>query len=83
MYASAHPTPPPPPRSAFDRFLIRRGEYRHPSAWLAFRMIAGSWNLILGILLLAYGFYWIALVPPAGSALAFWIARHIWTKVQG
>jgi hypothetical protein len=80
MYASAHHTPPP--RSIFERFLIRRWEYRHPHGWLAFRMICGIWNLCLGILMLSYG-YWLGLVPLAGSALIFWTAYRIWTKVQG
>ncbi|MBV9792731.1 MAG: hypothetical protein JO016_02220 [Actinobacteria bacterium] len=82
MVASAHPTPPPAP-SWLERFLIRRREYRHPHAWLAFRMIAGAWNVILGILLLAYGYYGLALIPLAGSALIFWTASWIWIKVHG
>ena len=82
MVASAHPAPLPAP-SRFERFLIRRWEYRHPDAWLTFRMLAGIWNAFLGILLLAYGFYWIALIPLAGSALIFWTAHRIWTKVHG
>ncbi len=65
------------PRPLFERLLIRRWEYRHPSAWLAFRMIAGIWNVILGILLLAYRFYWLALIPLAGSALIFWTAYYV------
>jgi signal transduction histidine kinase len=44
---------------------------------MAFRMVAGIWNMILGILLFAYGFYWIGLVPLAGAALIFWIAYYI------
>jgi uncharacterized membrane protein len=65
------------PRPLFERLLIRRWEYRHPNAWLAFRMIAGIWNVILGILLLAYRFYWLALIPLAGSALIFWTAYYV------
>jgi signal transduction histidine kinase len=42
-------------------------------------MICGIWNLILGILLFAYGFYWIGLVPLAGSLLIFWTAYFIQT----
>jgi signal transduction histidine kinase len=44
---------------------------------MAFRMVAGIWNMILTILLFAYGFYWIGLVPLAGSLLIFWIAYYI------
>jgi signal transduction histidine kinase len=68
---------PPPRRPLAERLLIRRWEYRHAHAWMAFRMIAGIWNVILGILLVAYGFYWIAAVPLAGSVLIFWTAYYI------
>ncbi|MBV9792730.1 MAG: hypothetical protein JO016_02215 [Actinobacteria bacterium] len=64
-------------RPLLERLLIRPREYRHPHAWLAFRMIAGAWNVILGILLLAYKFYWIAWIPLAGAALIFWIAYYV------
>ncbi|HEY1673070.1 MAG TPA: histidine kinase [Streptosporangiaceae bacterium] len=67
----------PAPRPILERLLIRSWEYRHPHAWMAFRMVAGIWNMILTILLFAYGFYWIGLVPLAGSLLIFWIAYYI------
>ena len=67
----------PAPRPVLERLLIRSWEYRHPHAWMAFRMICGIWNLALGILLFAYGFYWIGLVPLAGSLLIFWTAYYI------
>ena len=67
----------PAPRPVLERLLIRSWEYRHPHAWMAFRMICGIWNLILGIVLFAYGFYWIGLVPLAGSLLIFWTAWFI------
>ena len=82
MYASAHPTPPRP-RSAFDRFLIRRWDYRHPRPGLAFRLMAGCWNACLGLLLLGYGFYWIAWLPLVASVVTFWAAHRIWVRVQG
>jgi signal transduction histidine kinase len=69
----------PVPRPILERLLIRSWEYRHPHAWMAFRMICGIWNLVLGILLFAYGFYWIGLVPLAGSLLIFWTAYFIQT----
>ena len=81
MYASAHNVPPPQ-RSLLERFLIRKLEYRHPRAWLSFRIIAGTWNFFLGCLLLTYGFVWIGLIPLAGSALIFWSAHRIWVKVH-
>ncbi len=67
----------PAPRPLLARLLIRSWEYRHPYAWLSFRMIAGGWNVILGILLFAYGFYWLGLIPLAGSVLIFWTAYYI------
>jgi hypothetical protein len=82
MVASAHPTPPPAP-SRFERFLIRKWEYRHPRPWLAFRLIAGCWNLFLAITLFSYGFYWIGLIPLGGAALIFWASYQIWTRVHG
>jgi hypothetical protein len=39
------------------RFLVRSWEYRHPHTWSVFRFAAGVWNLILGVVLLCYG-YW-------------------------
>jgi signal transduction histidine kinase len=76
----------PAPRPLLARLLIRSWEYRHPYGWLAFRMVAGAWNVILAILLFAYGFYWIGLVPLAGSVLVFWTAyyiqRHTLHRVQ-
>ena len=70
-----------PRRSVLMRFLIRSWEYRHPQAWLAFRIICGLWNLFLGAVLLSYG-YWVGLVALAGSALIFWTARYIYVSVQ-
>jgi signal transduction histidine kinase len=67
----------PAPRPILERLLIRSWEYRHPHAWMAFRMVAGIWNMFLTILLFAYGFYWIGLLPLAGSVLIFWIAYYI------
>lgn len=70
-----------PRRSLLMRFLVRSWEYRHPQAWVAFRIICGLWNLYLAVVLLSYG-YWIGLVPLAGSALIFWTARSIYLSVQ-
>ena len=36
----------------------------------------GIWNLILGVLLLAYG-YWVGLVPLLGSVLIFWTVYRL------
>jgi hypothetical protein len=68
-------------RSVLMRLLIRSWEYRHPQAWMAFRLVCGLWNLLLGAVLLSYG-YWIGILPLAGSALIFWTARYIYASVQ-
>lgn len=47
--------------------------YRHPSICTGVRITAGTWNLILGILLLSHGYRW-GSVLLAVSALIFWAA---------
>ncbi|HEY0719287.1 MAG TPA: hypothetical protein VGD68_16870 [Streptosporangiaceae bacterium] len=79
MYASAHGSPSP--RPILERFLIRQLEYRHPRGWLAFRVIAGLWNLGLGLLLLSYG-YWPGLIPLLASPAIFWAAHRMWTRAR-
>ena len=66
----------PSSRSVLMRFLVRSWEYRHPRAWGFFRFAAGVWNLFLGVVLLAYG-YWLGLVPLLGSALIFWTVYRL------
>ena len=63
------------------RFLVRSWEYRHPHVWSGFRFAAGVWNLILGVLLLSYG-YWVGLVPLLGSVLIFWTVYRLQSSVQ-
>jgi hypothetical protein len=79
MFASAHSTPPP--RPLLERFLIRRWEYHHPRRWLTFRLIGGSWNLFLGILMLSYG-YRLGLLPLLASPVIFWTGYLIWTRTK-
>ena len=71
----------PPSRSVLMRVLVRSWEYRHPGGWAGFRLVCGTWNLGLGIFLLACG-YWIGLVPLLGSALIFWTAHRLQATVQ-
>ena len=68
MFASAYSAPPP--RPFLERLLIRRWDYRHPRRWLVLRLIGGSWNLFLGILMLSYG-YWLGLLPLLASPVIF------------
>jgi hypothetical protein len=45
-------------------------------------MIAGIWNLALGITLVSYG-YLLGLVPLAGSALLFWAVCMVAREQSG
>jgi signal transduction histidine kinase len=68
--------PPGVPRSLLMRLTVRSWEYRHPRAWAGFRLACGVWNLGLGIVLLAYG-YWFGSVPLLGSVLIFWTVYRL------
>jgi hypothetical protein len=45
--------------------------YRHPHLSTGVRIAAGTWNLLVGIALLAHGYRWWALVLFAVSASIF------------
>jgi hypothetical protein len=47
--------------------------HRHTYAYTGVRIAAGTWNLLLAILLLAHGYQWGAVLLPV-SALIFWAA---------
>jgi hypothetical protein len=79
MYAPTGNVPSPQP--VLMRFLVRSWEYRHPRAWSVFRFAAAVWNLFLGVVLLAYG-YWVGLVPLLGSVLVFWTVYRLQSSVQ-
>ena len=79
MYASAHSTLPP--RPILERLFIRGWEYQLPRAWLVARLIGGSWNLFLGILMLSYG-YRLGWLPLLASPVIFWAAYLVWTRTR-
>jgi hypothetical protein len=79
MYAPTGNVPSSQP--VLMRFLVRSWEYRHPRAWSVFRFAAAVWNLFLGVVLLAYG-YWVGLVPLLGSVLVFWTVYRLQSSVQ-
>jgi threonine/homoserine efflux transporter RhtA len=54
-------------------YAARSQGNRHRYAYTGVRIAAGSWNLLLGILLLAHGYRWGA-VLFAVAALIFWAA---------
>jgi hypothetical protein len=72
------------PRSVLTiltRFPFWSRVYRHPRVWAGVLFTSGSWNLFLGILMLAYG-YWLGLLPLAASALMFWIGYRLYQITQ-
>ena len=54
-------------------YAARSQGNRHRYAYTGVRIAAGSWNLLLGILLLSHGYQW-GSVLFAVSALIFWAA---------
>jgi hypothetical protein len=54
-------------------YAARSWGYRHRYVYTGVRIAAGSWNLVLGILLLSHGYRW-GSVLLAVSALIFWAA---------
>ncbi len=65
-----------PAQPLLMRILVRRYVYRHPRAWGSLCLAAGSWLVILGTILCAYGFWWGAGLIAVG-ALELWIAYHL------
>jgi hypothetical protein len=74
-------------RSVLMRFLVRSWEYRRPRLWVGVRVACGTFNVVLGVLLLA-SVRWLgplaslAAIPLAGAALIFWTAHRLQTSVQ-
>ena len=66
----------PSSQSALMRFLVRRWVYRHPKAWSAVCFVAGTWLVILGTILCAYGFWWGAGLIAIG-AFESWIGYRL------
>ena len=48
--------------------------YRHRNVVTGVRIAAGTWNLVLGSLLIAHGYRWWGMVAYAAAALIFWAA---------
>lgn len=78
-----------PPQPALMRFLVGSWEYRHPRSWARARIVLGTWNLVLGVLLVALGdwrdasfCYWLGAIPLVGAALIFWTASRLQHSVQ-
>jgi hypothetical protein len=80
MPAPTDSFPPAPP--VLERLLVRPREYRRPRRWAGIRVACGIFNVIVGIVLLAFArqlgaLTWLAAVPLAGAALIFWTARRL------
>ncbi len=74
-------------RSGIMRLLVRSWEYRHPRVWVRVRFACGIFNLGLGVLLVASGYWlgplaWLGVLPLAGAALIFWTAYRLRHSVQ-
>ncbi len=78
-----------PPRPTLMRVLIRSWEYRNPRTWVRIRIVLGTWNLVLGILLVALGYgrhaafcYWLAAIPLVGAVLIFRTVNYLKDSAQ-
>jgi hypothetical protein len=72
----------PYPRPLIMRILVRKFVYRHhPKAWAGLAFAAGTWLLILGVILCAVGYWWGAALI-AVAALESWVAIHLVQSVQ-
>jgi hypothetical protein len=70
-----------PSQPLLMRILVRPMVYRHPKAWGALELAAGSWVFILGVILCSYGFWWGAALI-AVAALQLWIGRRLMRSAQ-
>ena len=67
----------PSSQPVFMRFLVRSWEYRRPRLWVSVRVACGIFNVVLGVVLLAFvhrlgALAWLAALPFAGAVLIFW-----------
>jgi signal transduction histidine kinase len=65
-----------PSRPLIMRILVRPYAYRHPRVFGRVGLAAGTWLLILGVILCAGGFWWGAALI-AVAALELWVAYHL------
>lgn len=66
-----------PARESFlTRILIRRFLYRHHKVWGAAYLVAGCVHVFLGLVLIAYGFWWATGLIAVG-ALELWVTHHL------
>src|SRR5580658_6174354 len=85
MYVTADTIPPS--RSALERFLIRKFEYRRPRRYADVRIACGIFNVVIGVALLA-SVHWtgplalLGALPLAGAALIFWTVRRLQASAQ-
>jgi len=80
MYASNGDVPSS--QSVLMRFLVRSWEYRRPRLWVGVRVACGVFNVVLGVLLIAFvpqlgPLTWLAAIPLAGAVLIFWTVYRL------
>lgn len=71
----------PPPRSLFEKLLLRSYEYHHPRLFWAVRFVSGIVLLGLGIFVLSYGSWW-ALPFLAVAAADFFVGYRIYQATK-
>ena len=71
----------PPPRSLFERLLLKPYEYRHRRLFWGIRVVSGILLIGLGIFVLSYGSWW-ALPFFAGAAGDFFLGYRIYQATE-
>ncbi len=71
----------PPPRSPFEKLVVRSWEYRHRRLLWGARFAGGLVLFGLGMVVLSYGSWW-ALPFFAGAAASFFGGYHIYQITQ-
>jgi hypothetical protein len=70
-----------PSRTVLTRLPYWSLVFRHPRVGMGVLFTSGSWNLFLGILMVAYG-YWLGLLPLAAAAVLFWAGARVYQITQ-
>jgi uncharacterized membrane protein len=71
----------PPPRSLFERLLLRSYEYHHPRLFWGVRLVLGIVLLGVGIFVLSYGSWW-GLPFLAVAAADFFVGYRIYQATR-
>ena len=72
---------PPPPRSLFERLLLRSYEYQHRGLFWDVRFVLGIVLLGVGIFVLSYGSWW-ALPFLAVASVDFFVGYRLYQAAK-